>query len=309
MNLQKYANTSNEETTLNPQTIIDGEASVTANTHAAMAGASSPRLRQIMHAVVEHLHALVREVDLTEDEFNTALRFITDIGQQTNDHHNEVVLAADVLGISTLVALRNNPEMQGQTAAALLGPFWRDASPECRNGDCIARCDMPGAAMLVAGQVRDTDGNPVVGAKVDVWQASPVGLYENQDEHQPDMNLRGFVRTDAEGRYSFRTVRPAGYPVPTDGAVGVLLAAQNRHCMRPAHLHFMLSKPDFKTLITQVFADDSEHLETDVVFGVTRSLVGRFVRRESPGEDTYYTLNYDFVMERGLCCFPEAPIK
>jgi catechol 1,2-dioxygenase len=289
--------------------LIDGEASVTASVHAAMAGASSPRLRQIMHAVVEHLHALVREVDLTEDEFNTALRFITDIGQQTNDHHNEVVLAADVLGVSTLVALRNNPEMQGQTAAALLGPFWRDASPECRAGASIARCDMPGAPMLVSGQVRDVDGRPVAGAKVDVWQASPVGLYENQDEHQPDMNLRGHIYTDAEGRYSFRTVRPAGYPVPTSGAVGVLLAAQRRHPMRPAHVHFMVSKPEFKTLITQVFADDSEHLESDVVFGVTRSLVGRFVRRDSPGETPYYTLDYDFVMERGVCCFPDAPIK
>jgi len=294
---------------LNTQQIIDGEASVTPNTLAAMAATANPRLREVMAAFVSHMHAFIREVNLREAEFDTALRFITAMGQQTNDTHNEVVLAADVLGISTLVALRNNPEQQGQTAAALLGPFWRATAPECRNGDSIARCDMPGHAMMVSGQVRDVDGNPVVGAKVDVWQASPVGLYENQDDAQPDMNLRGYFITDAEGRYSFRTVRPAGYPVPTHGVVGKLLAAQGRHCMRPAHVHFMVTKPDFKALITQVFADDSEHLETDVVLGVTKSLVGRFQRQERADEPVHYTLNYDFVLERGDCCLPEAPIK
>lgn len=294
---------------MNTQQIIDGEASVTPNTLAAMAATANPRLREVMAAFVSHMHAFIREVNLREAEFDTALRFITAMGQQTNDTHNEVVLAADVLGISTLVALRNNPEQQGQTAAALLGPFWRATAPECRNGDSIARCDMPGHAMMVSGQVRDVDGNPVVGAKVDVWQASPVGLYENQDDAQPDMNLRGYFITDAEGRYSFRTVRPAGYPVPTHGVVGKLLAAQGRHCMRPAHVHFMVTKPDFKALITQVFADDSEHLETDVVLGVTKSLVGRFQRQERADEPVHYTLNYDFVLERGDCCLPEAPIK
>lgn len=294
---------------MNTANIIDGEASVTTVAHAAMARTPDPRLRQLVAAFVDHMHALIREVDLTEAEFDTVLKFVTTIGQQTNDVHNEVVLAADVLGVSTLVALRNNPEMQGQTAAALLGPFWRDASPECRAGASIARCDMPGAPMLVSGQVRDVDGRPVAGAKVDVWQASPVGLYENQDEHQPDMNLRGHLYTGADGRYSFRTVRPAGYPVPTHGAVGVLLRLQERHCMRPAHVHFMVSHPRCKTLITQVFADDCDHLGSDVSFGVTKPLVGQFVRHAPPGEEEYYTLHYDFVLEQGESCFPEAPIK
>ncbi|SFU72481.1 dioxygenase family protein [Pseudoduganella namucuonensis] len=290
---------------MNLANIIDGEASVTAVAHAAMARTPDARLRQLVGAFVEHMHALVREVDLTEAEFSTFIQFVTDIGQQTNDRHNEVVLALDVLGISTLVALRNHPQTQGQSAAALLGPFWRAESPRCANGDSIARCDMPGAAMLVSGQVRDLQGRPVANAKVDVWQASPVGLYENQDQGQPEMNLRGHFLTDAEGRYSFRTVRPAGYPVPTGGVVGELLRLQLRGCMRPAHVHFMVTKPEFKTLITQVFADDCEHLENDVSFGVTRPLVGRFVRRA----DGDYTLNYDFVLERGESRIPEAPIK
>jgi catechol 1,2-dioxygenase len=301
-----------KETVLTNLNIIDGEASVTAVVHAAMAATPDPRLRQIIRAVVEHSHALIREVDLTEDEFATALKFLVDIGQQTNDHHNEVVLAADVLGLSTLVALRNNPQLHGQTASALLGPFWRAESPPCANGDSILRSDLPGPAMLVTGQVRGIHGEPLAGVVVDVWQASPLGLYENQDPQQPPMNLRGRLRTDAQGRYSFRTVRPAGYPVPTSGAVGVLLQAQKRHCMRPAHIHFMLSKPDYKTLITQVFSDDSEHLASDVVFGVTASLVGNFAMGEAEpgnGAEPSYALEYNFVMEQGLSTLPEAPIK
>lgn len=291
--------------------IIDGEASVTAAVHAAMADTANPRLREIMSAVVEHTHALIREVNLSEDEFQTAIRFLTLIGQQTNDSHNEVILAADVLGISTLVALRNNPQQDGQTAAALLGPFWRANAPFCRNGDNIARCDMPGAVMDVAGRVRDVHGEPVADAVVDVWQASPVGLYENQDSKQPDMNLRGRFLTDAEGRFYFRTVRPAGYPVPTSGVVGELLRAQGRPCMRPAHLHFMVHREHYKTLITQVFADDCSHLENDVVFGVSRALVGHFrPHTPAPGSDEpQFRLDYEFVIEAGESCLPVPPIK
>lgn len=294
---------------MNTANIIDDEASVTAVVLAAMARTPDPRLRQLVGAFVEHMHALIRETNLTETEFDAVLKFVAQIGQHSNDSHNEVVLAADVLGISTLVALRNNPQNQGQSAAALLGPFWRAAAPLCANGTSIARCAMPGTAMHVYGQVRDIDGQPIAGAKVDVWQASPVGLYENQDDEQPDMNLRGYFITDAEGRYNFHTVRPAGYPVPTHGPVGALLRAQQRDCMRPAHVHFMVTQDGFKTLITQVFSDDCEHLGNDVVFGVTKPLVGHFVRHAPAGEPEYYTLQYDFVLERGVCCIPDAPIK
>ncbi|MDB5936958.1 MAG: intradiol ring-cleavage dioxygenase [Massilia sp.] len=295
--------------------IIDTEASVTAVALAALANTADPRLKQIVNALVEHAHALIREVDLTEEELHAGLRFIGGLGQANTDTHNEVILCADVLGLSTLVALRNNPQDDGQSARALLGPFWRLNAPDCAAGDSIARVDTPGASMLVSGQVRDIDGQSLADVLVDVWQASPMGLYENQDPGQESMNLRGKFRTDADGRYHFRTVRPAGYPVPTHGPVGVMLAAQQRHPYRPAHIHFMVSHPGHKTLITQVFSDDSEHLESDVAFGVTQALVGHFNERHDrdaapPGTTTpYFTLEFDFVLEAGRSEFPQPPIK
>ena len=159
--------------------------------------------------------------------------------------------------------------------------------------------------LFVSGTVRDAAGQPLADAVVDVWQASPVGLYENQDPTQENMNLRGRFRTDAEGRYHFRSVRPAGYPVPVDGPCGVLLKAQRRHPNRPAHLHFMVSKPGFKVLVSQVYADDDENLESDPTFGVTRRLIGRFEPQHG-GENA--TLQYDFVLEPGEMKFPRAPI-
>lgn len=271
----------------------------------AMERTPDPRLRRVMAALTRHLHAFVREVELTEDEFERALEFLVAIGQASGETKNEVVLAADLLGVSTLVALLNNQDPQGESPAALLGPFWRANAPLCDGGENIARSETPGVPLEVAGTVRDTRGRPVADATIDVWQASPVGLYENQDPAQEDMNLRGRFKTDAEGRFHFLSVRPAGYPVPTDGPCGDLLRAQLRHPNRPAHLHFMVSKPGHKVLVTQVFADDDENLESDPVFGVTRRLIGRFEPQHG-GENA--TLQYDFVLEPGEMKFPRAPI-
>lgn len=301
--------------------LIASEADVTEVALAAMACTPNPRLHQIMDAFVRHSHDFVREVNLTDEEFEFGLQFLARVGQANTDLHNEVTLAADVLGISTLVALRNNPCSHGQTASALLGPFWRQHAPDCVNGDSIARSNTPGEPLLVSGQVRNVTGRPLVGAVVDVWQASPVGLYENQDPNQDVMNLRGKFSTDAEGRFYFRTVRPAGYPVPTDGPTGELLKAQGRHPYRPAHIHFMVSAPEHRTLITQVFADVPEALATDVVFGVTQPLVGCLERGRAPqvwateaaeahaGQEAVCTLEYDFVLQPGVPTFPEPPIK
>jgi catechol 1,2-dioxygenase len=157
------------------------------------------------------------------------------------------------------------------------------------------------------GQVRNDQGMALGGAVVDVWQASPVGLYENQDDRQPDMNLRGRFRTDDQGRFNFRSVRPTGYPVPVDGPCGDLLRSQNRHPFRPAHLHFMVSHPGYEVLVTQVFADDDDHLETDVTFSVAASLVGHFtpaVREQESG----FELSYDFVLRPGELRLPTPPI-
>lgn len=271
----------------------------------AMERTPDPRLRSVMAALTRHLHAFVREVELSEDEFERALEFLVAIGQASGETKNEVVLAADLLGVSTLVALLNNQDPQGESPAALLGPFWRANAPVCDCGESIARSETPGVPLEVAGTVHDAAGRPIADATLDVWQASPVGLYENQDPAQQDMNLRGRFQTDAEGRFHFRSVRPAGYPVPTDGPCGDLLRAQLRHPNRPAHLHFMVSKPGHKVLVTQVFADDDENLESDPVFGVTRQLIGRF---EPQHGGQHATLQYDFVLEPGEMKFPRPPI-
>jgi catechol 1,2-dioxygenase len=295
--------------------IVEDEASVTDKVLAAMRGAASPRLREVMAALVRHLHAFAREVRLTEEEFETGIDFLNRIGQATHDAHNEGILFSDAVGLSTLVCLLNNGHNGAtETASALLGPFWRMNSPRTENGGSIVRSETPGPALFVSCRVCDPRGKPLEGVEVDVWQASPVGLYENQDERQCDMNLRGKFTTDSEGRFWFRSVKPAGYPVPTHGPVGDLLRAQGRHPYRPAHLHFLAFKSAYKTLITQVFVDDDEHLESDVVFGVTRHLIGDFRRGEGtpPSPDVkgpWYRLDYEFVMEPGEAKLPKPPIK
>jgi catechol 1,2-dioxygenase len=295
--------------------IVEDEASVTDKVLAAMRGAASPRLREVMAALVRHLHAFAREVRLTEEEFETGINFLNRIGQATHDAHNEGILFSDAVGLSSLVCLLNNGRNGAtETASALLGPFWRMNSPRTENGGSIVRSETPGPALFVSCRVCDPRGKPLEGVEVDVWQASPVGLYENQDERQCDMNLRGKFTTDGEGRFWFRSVKPAGYPVPTHGPVGDLLRAQGRHPYRPAHLHFLAFKSAYKTLITQVFVDDDEHLESDVVFGVTRHLIGDFRRGEGtpPSPDVkgpWYRLDYEFVMEPGEAKLPKPPIK
>jgi catechol 1,2-dioxygenase len=295
--------------------IIDNQAEVTDVVLDAMSRAPNRRLREVMEALVRHLHAFAREVRLTEEEFEFGVDFLNRIGQATNDTHNEGVLVSDALGFSTLVCLLNNGQNGAtETAAALLGPFWRMHSPQTENGGSILRSQTPGPALFAECRITDPEGRPIEGIEVDVWQASPSGLYENQDPEQANMNLRGKFRTDAAGRIAFRSVKPAGYPVPTDGPVGDLLRAQLRHPYRPAHLHFLCFKPGYKTLITQIFVDDDEHLESDVVFGVTRHLIGDFTQGtgEPPAADVtgpWYRLTYDFVMERGEATLPTPPIR
>lgn len=296
--------------------IIEKLADVTPAVLRAMAGTDNTRLRTVMEAFVRHMHAFAHEVKLTEAEYDVGIDFLNRIGQATHDSHNEGILFADAIGFSTLVCLLNNGDAGAtETAAALLGPFWRANSPRTANGDSIVRSPTPGAELFVTCEVVDVAGRPIAGLDVDVWQSSPVGLYENQDDTQADMNLRGKFTTDAAGRFAFRSVKPAGYPVPTDGPVGDLLRAQKRHPFRPAHIHFLGFKSGYKTLITQVFVDDDEHLESDVVFGVTRALVGDY-RRHEHGEPPaagvrapWYTLKYRFVMQSGEAILPEPPIK
>jgi catechol 1,2-dioxygenase len=296
--------------------IIDGPDSVTKAVLGEIARAPDPRFREIMSALVRHLHAFVREVRLTEDEFRTAGEYINAIGKATNEFHNEAVLMAGSLGVSTLVCLLNNGNNGAtETTANLLGPFWRLDSPRTENGGSIMRSPTPGPELFCNITVKDRDGKPVAGAEVDVWQSSTEGLYENQDPTQADMNLRGKFTTDTNGRFAFRSIKPAGYPIPINGPVGDLLRAQGRHNMRPAHLHFLIFKQGYKTHISQVYLPDDPNIETDVQFGVTRALLGNYVRHDSgappaPGvKAPWYTLEYTFVMEPGIAKLPRAPIQ
>jgi hydroxyquinol 1,2-dioxygenase len=296
--------------------IIDGPDSVTKAVLSEIERAPDPRFREIMSSLVKHLHAFVREVRLTEDEFQKAAHYINWIGKQTNEYHNEAVLMSGSLGVSTLVCLLNNGDNGAtETTANLLGPFWRLDSPRTENGGSIVRSPTPGPELFVNAWVKDRAGKPVADAEVDVWQSSTEGLYENQDANQADMNLRGKFRTDAEGKISFRSIKPAGYPIPINGPVGDLLRAQGRHNMRPAHLHFLIFKPGFKTHISQVYLPDDPNIDTDVQFGVTKRLLGDYVKHEgetppAPGvKDPWFSLDYTFVMEPGEAKLPRPPIQ
>ena len=295
--------------------IIENQAMVTDAVEEAVSRVEDPRLREILLALVKHLHGFVREVRLTEREFGEAIRLIAAMGQKTTASHNEVMLMAGSLGVSPLICLLNNGNQgQTETQANMLGPFWRDDQPMCANGDSLVRSPTPGESLFVSVLLEDTKGTPVAGAEVDVWHSSPDGLYENQDASQAEMNLRGRFVSDQNGRFNFRSVKPAGYPIPVDGPVGELVRATRRHNFRPAHLHFMVFKPGFKTLISQVYSPDDPNIDSDVQFGVTRALIGNYVRHHAPSAEhgfdaPWYSLDQRFVLEAGEARRPIAPIR
>jgi catechol 1,2-dioxygenase len=284
--------------------IIETQDDVTAAVLQEMHRTPSARTRELLSLFVKHLHAFVREAKLTEREFQDAIGTLNAIGQHTTPSHNEAMLLAGSLGVSNLICLMNNGARGTRpTQANNLGPFYRADAPRCRDGESIVRSPTPGAALHFRGRVTDREGKAIAGADVHVWQSSPAGLYENQDPSQAEMNLRGIFTTQADGSFSFRSVKPAGYPVPIDGPTGALLAAQKRHNMRPAHLHFLIHKPGYKTIASQVYDPEDPHLETDSQFGVTRALIGNFIRTADG-----YELIFTFVIEPGEARLPKAPI-
>jgi catechol 1,2-dioxygenase len=296
--------------------IIKTEGDVTQDALAVMARTADPRQREIMVSLVKHLHAFVRDVKLTEVEFRQAAALINEIGGLASDSHNEAVLMAGSLGVSSLVCLLNNGDGGNtESSHSLLGPFWRLNSPRVANGGTIIRSDTPGDPLFVTGHIVDKAGKPIADAEIDVWHSSPVGLYEQQDPEQAEMNLRGKFTSDADGRFWFSTVMMVGYPIPTHGVVGRMLAAQGRHAMRPAHLHALIVKPGFKVLISQVYDPNDPNIDTDVQFGVTKALLGNYVRNDAPHPSDpsvkapWYALDYTYVMEAGETVLPKPPIK
>ena len=295
--------------------IIENQAQVTDAVVEAFGRTADPRTREILLSLVRHLHGFVREVRLTEREFQEATRLIAAMGQRTTPSHNEVVLTAGSLGVSALVCLLNNGDNgQTETQANMLGPFWRDDQPMMPSGANLVRSETPGPGLVVDVTVADGEGRSVEGAEVDVWHSSPEGLYENQDPSQADMNLRGRFLTDARGQFAFRSVMPAGYEIPIDGPAGALIKATGRHNYRPAHLHFMIYKPGFKTLVSQIYVPDDPHIDTDVQFGVTRALIGDYVRHGETDTQRglsapWYSLDQRFTLEKGEAQRPRAPIQ
>src|SRR3982075_2679834 len=296
--------------------IIERQQDVTVAATSVMEQTSDPRLREIMVSLAKHLHGFIRDVSLTEAESPEAAAVLVEIGQRSTDTHNEAILMAGSLGVSSLVCLLNNGDQGNtETAQSLLGPFWRLNSPRVENGGSIVPSDTPGAPLCVTARVVDHAGKPIAGAEIDIWHASPVGLYENQDPEQADMNLRGKFTTDADGRFAFRSVMMIGYPIPTNGVVGRLLKQQNRHPYRPAHLHALIFRPGFKVLISQVYDPADPHIDTDVQFGVTKALIGDFVRHDeahptaSDAGAPWYSLDYAYQMEAGDAVLPRPPIK
>jgi hydroxyquinol 1,2-dioxygenase len=266
--------------------------------------APDPRIRQISEAVVRHLHALVREVRPSQQEWMAAIDFLTATGQMCDDKRQEFILLSDTLGISMLVDAINFGAPEGATETTVLGPFYVDAPPEYPLGANISP-DKEGAPLFVSGTVSAADGKPLPGAIVDVWHSDDDGYYDVQRQgDEAGLAMRARLRTDADGRFHFWTIRPAAYPIPHDGPVGKMLGAQGRHPWRPAHVHFMIDAPGYQRLVTHVFAAGDTYLDSDAVFGVKDSLIREFTEQpagQAPDgkqmDRSYCRLHYDFALK------------
>lgn len=279
------------------------EANVTEAVLNSVAGTRDPRLKQVIQSFVRHLHAFLREVEPTEEEWLAGIRFLTEVGQTCSALRQEYILLSDVLGATILMDAINHRRSAAATPSSVLGPFYRAGAP-LREIDANIAGETPGHPCDVSGTVRTADGRPVAGAELDVWQTAPNGMYEGQDPSLPEMTLRGRFRTSADGAYAFRTLLPVSYPIPDDGPVGKLLKATGRHPYRPAHIHFIVTAEGYEPLVTQVFVDGDGYLESDAVFGVKDALVAAFVRHDSPEEAArrglaapFYTMHYDFGLQ------------
>jgi catechol 1,2-dioxygenase len=267
---------------------------LTAEVLRAYAATPDPRLRELLTALIAHLHAFATETGLSPSEWMASLEFLTAVGQKCDPGRQEFILLSDSLGLSSLVEAINAAD--GATEPTVLGPFYRPGAPHRELGQPIGRPE-DGPASLIRGRITDTAGQPIGGATLDVWQCSGNGLYDIQDPGQPDFNLRGVFTTGPDGEFSFLTARPVSYPVPIDGPVGTLYRASGRHHWRAAHVHVMLSAPGFEPVITHVFDAANEHLGSDAVFGVRDSLIREF-RTAGDGDppDVRYVVDVDFTL-------------
>jgi hydroxyquinol 1,2-dioxygenase len=260
------------------------------------------RLREIMTSLVQHLHAFAREVKLTEAEWFEGIKFLTETGHMCSDKRQEFILLSDTLGLSMLVMAQQNHKPAGCTEATVFGPFHVEHSPEYAAGEDISN-GAKGEPCFVSGTVRGIDGKPVANARLEVWQADEDGFYDVQYAGLEQHRARGTLHSDAQGKYTFRSILANSYPIPHDGPVGRMLQALGRHPWRPAHLHFRIQAEGYETLITHVFRRGDAYLDSDAVFGVRSTLIADWVRHEAgPAPDgstcarPFYTLDFDFVL-------------
>ena len=264
-----------------------------------------PRLYEVMASLVKHLHAFVKEVEPTNEEWMQGIQFLTRTGHMCTDWRQEFILLSDTLGVSMLVETINNRKPSGATETTVLGPFYISDAPRYPNGANIC-LDGKGEPLLVRGRVTDLEGRPIEGALLDVWQANDEGFYDVQQKGvQPDMNLRGVFTTGADGRYWFKSAKPRYYPIPDDGPVGKMLAALGRHPFRPAHIHFIVGAEGYRPITTHVFDPDDPYLASDAVFGVKESLIVDFTKVDDPAEverngfaGPYWETTCDFVLAK-----------
>ncbi len=268
--------------------------------------ADNARDQEIIEKLVKHLHAFIKDLEPTEKEWFKAIDFLTRTGQKCDDQRQEFILLSDILGVSMLVDAINHTSQADITETTVKGPFHASAQ-EFEMGTNIARGeeDERGKPTVIRGRVMDEANNPIANAKLDVWQSNDIGYYDLQDVNQPEMNLRGIFRTDESGEFWFRTIKPAAYPVPTDGPVGELIRASGRHPMRPAHIHFWIQADGYHPLITHLFVEGDEYLNSDAVFAVKESLIVDF-KKNSNDEDAkkwkvdtpFYDVQYDFKLAK-----------
>ncbi|AOF87603.1 dioxygenase family protein [Hydrogenophaga sp. RAC07] len=258
---------------------------------ARFAQTPDPRLKEIMTSLVQHLHAFAREVKLTEAEWMQGIEFLTATGQKCDDKRQEFILLSDTLGLSMLTVAMNNDKPAGCTEATVFGPFHVEGAPHIELGGDVAQ-GAKGQPCEVRGTVRGLDGAPVPHAHIEVWQADAEGKYDVQRADCDAAQARGVLQADAQGRYHFSSILAEAYPIPDDGPVGDMLKATKRHPWRPAHLHFLIKAPGYQTLITHVFRNGDQYLDSDAVFGVRESLIADWL----PQADGRYLVEFDFVL-------------
>jgi hydroxyquinol 1,2-dioxygenase len=276
------------------------EASITKAVIARLSDCDDPRFVRVMSSLITHLHDFVREVKLTEAEWFTAIQFLTDVGKTCTEKRQEFILLSDTLGVSVLVITLNHPAAEGTTDSTVLGPFYWQGAPEMPRGSNLAE-GVKGEPAFYSGRVLSSEGRPLENAVLDVWSGDGDGNYDMQIPGETAMKARGRIRTDREGRYWFRSIKPTYYPVPTDGPVGRMLRKMGRHPNRPGHIHMIVSAPGHLPVTTHLFVAGGEYLDSDAVFGMKESLVAHFERHPAgPGPDgtrldtPFYTVDFDF---------------